>query len=211
MWFWDELLAVSTPVAGTGGMAEDPRGSSGPASRSQQDRLFSGGGGQLFGEGRVGGAKTGPNPTDRRKNGTKHHIIVEAQGIPLAVRITEANRHDVTQLITLVEAIPPIRGKRGRPRRRPEIVQGDCGYDSEPHRCQLRACSIIPLIRKRNTEHGSGLGSYRWVVERTLSWLHQFRRLRVRYERRDDIHEAFLVLGCIMICWSALVSWNPLC
>ena len=90
-------------------------------------------------------------------------------------------------------------------------VAGAGGYDSEPHRCQLRARSIVPLIRKRGTEHGSGLGSYRWVVERTLSWLHQFRRLRVRYERRDDIHEAPVLLGCIMICWSALVSWNPLC
>ena len=71
--------------------------------------------------------------------------------------------------------------------------------------------SIAPLIRKRGTEYGSGLGSYCWVVERTLSWLHQFRRLRVRYERRDDIHEALVLLGCIMICLSALASWNPLC
>jgi len=211
MWLRDDLLAVSTSVAGTGSVAEDPRGASGSASRSQQDRLFSGSGRQLLGEGRVGGAKTGPNPTDRRKKGTKHHIITEAQGIPLAVRVTEANRHDVTQLLALVDGIPPIRGKRGRPLRRPQILQGDCGYDSEPHRCQLRARSILPLIRKRGTEHGSGLGSSRWVVERTLSWLHQFRRLRVRYERRDDIHEALLILGCIMICWSALVSWNPLC
>ena len=108
-------------------------------------------------------------------------------------------------------SLPQIRGKRGRPCRRPKIVQGDCGYDSEPHRCQLRARSIVPLIRKRGTEHGSGLGSYRWVVDRPLSWLHQFHRLRVRYERRDDIHEALLVLGCIMICWSALVSWNLFC
>jgi len=56
------------------------------------------------------------------------------------------------------------------------------------------------VIAKRGTPHGSGLGKTRWVVERTLSWLHQFRRLRVRYERRADIHEAFLSLGCILIC-----------
>jgi transposase len=53
----------------------------------------------------------------------------------------------------------------------------------------------------RNTEHGSGLGRSRWVVERTFAWLNQFRRLRVRYEKRDDIHEAFLSLGCALICW----------
>ena len=52
--------------------------------------------------------------------------------------------------------------------------------------------------------HGSGLGIYRWVVERTLAWLHQFRRLRVRWERRTEIHEAFLDIGCILICWNHL-------
>lgn len=64
---------------------------------------------------------------------------------------------------------------------------------------------IGPVLAHRNTGHGSGLGKYRWVVERTLSWLQQFRQLRVRYERRADIHEAFLRLGCVMICWNALV------
>ena len=63
------------------------------------------------------------------------------------------------------------------------------------HRMLLWVRGIEPMIAKRNTEHGSGLGRVRWVVERTVSWLHQFRRLRVRYERRDDIHEGFLSLG----------------
>jgi len=106
----------------------------------------------------------------------------------------------VTQLLPLVEAIPPVRGQRGRPRRRPERVQGDRGYDSQPHRDELRRRGIQPILARRNTEHGSGLGAFRWVVERSLSWLHQFRRLRVRCERRADIHQAFLNLGCIVIC-----------
>ena len=114
--------------------------------------------------------------------------------------MTGANAHDVTQLLPLVEAIPPVRGKVGHPRRRPERVQGDRGYDSEPHRQVMRRLRIEPVLAKRNTPHGSGLGKYRWVVERTLCWLHQFRRLRVRYERRDDIHEAFLSLACALIC-----------
>lgn len=126
-------------------------------------------------------------------------MITDAQGIPLAATLTGANSHDVTQLDPLVEAIPPVRGKRGRPRRRPDRIQGDRGYDSEPHRQRFRRRGIQPLLAKRNTEHGSGLGKHRWVVERTLSWLHQFRRLRVRYERRDDIHEAFLRLGCVIV------------
>jgi transposase len=118
----------------------------------------------------------------------------------LAAILTSANAHDVTQLVPLVDAIPPIAGKVGRPRRRPEAVQGDRGYDSEPHREELRARRIEPILAERNTPHGSGLGVHRWVVERTLSWLHQFRRLRVRFERRPDIHEAFLSLGCALIC-----------
>ena len=61
------------------------------------------------------------------------------------------------------------------------------------------------LLARRGQAHGSGLGIYRWVVERTLAWLHQFRRLRVRWERRaNEIHEAFLDIGCILICWNHL-------
>src|SRR5438874_788552 len=61
-----------------------------------------------------------------------------------------------------------------------------------------------PLVAMRRTKHGSGLGRWRWVVERTFAWLHQFRRLRVRYDKRADIHEAFLSLGCALICWQSL-------
>ena len=112
----------------------------------------------------------------------------------------------MTQLLPLVDAIAPVAGRRGRPRRRPQRVQGDRAYDSRRHRAALRRRGIKPVLAERNTEHGSGLGVHRWVVERTLSWLHQFRRLRIRYERRADIHEAFLTLGCIVICWRTLAN-----
>jgi transposase len=110
----------------------------------------------------------------------------------------------VTQLLPLVDAIPPIGGKVGHPRCKPDCLYADRAYDSHLHRMLLWVRGIEPVIAKRNTEHGSGLGHVRWVVERTVSWLHQFRRLRVRYERRDDIHEGFLSLGCAMICMSTL-------
>src|SRR5579864_5398209 len=84
-----------------------------------------------------GGAKTGPNPTDRRKLGCKHHLLTDAHGILLATTLTSANRHDVTQLLPLLDKVPPVRGKRGAPRRRPQRVQGDRAFDSEPHRRQL--------------------------------------------------------------------------
>ena len=93
--------------------------------------------------------------------------------------------------MALIDAIPAVKGKRGKPRRRPRRVQADRADDSEPHRQELRQRGIEPVLAKRNTEHGSGLGVYRWVIERTISWLHQFRRLRIRYERRPEIHEAF--------------------
>jgi transposase len=155
----------------------------------------------------VAGGKTGPNPTDWRKLGSKHHVITDAKGIPLAALLTGANRHDVTQLLPLVEAIPPVRGQRGRPRRRPYQVQGDRAYASEPHRRALRLLGIRLILAQRSIGHGSGLGVYRWVVERTLAWLHQFRRLRIGYERHADIHQAFLSLGCSLICFRRLVSF----
>ena len=102
----------------------------------------------------------------------------------------------------LVDAIPPLQGERGRPRCRPDCVLGDRAYDAEVIRQGLRARHILPLLAMRCTKHGSGLG--RSVVERTFAWLNQFRRLRVRYDKRADIHEAFLSLGCALICWHAL-------
>lgn len=124
--------------------------------------------------------------------------------MPLATILTAANRHDVTQLLPLVDAIPSIRGKPGRPLSKPQQVIGDRGYDSDPHRAALADRRIVDTLARRRTEHGSGLGVQRYVVEQTLALLHQFRRLRVRYDRRDDVHEAFMSLGCSLICWRRL-------
>ncbi|MEV0361224.1 IS5 family transposase [Nocardia fusca] len=78
-----------------------------------------------------GGDDTGPSPVDRGRPGSKHHVIVDRHGTPLAVSLTGGNRHDVTQLMPLVDAIPRVRGLRGRPRRR---LFADRGYDaSESH------------------------------------------------------------------------------
>jgi transposase len=112
----------------------------------------------------------------------------------------------VTQLIPLIDAIGPIGGKVGAPLRQPEQVMGDRGYDSDPHRMQLSCRGIATLIARRNTPHGSGLGLFRYVVEQTLALFHQFRRLRTRFDKRDDIHEAFMSIGCAMMCWRRLHS-----
>jgi len=63
------------------------------------------------------------------------------------------------------------------------------------------------MIAKRNTGHGSGLGKYRYVVEAAFNWLFSQRRLRVRYEKRDDIHQAFLIIGCFLICWHRIIRF----
>lgn len=124
--------------------------------------------------------------------------------MPLAAIVTGANAHDVTQLLPLVDAIPPIGGKRGAPCYRPQRVLGDRAYDSQPHRQALAERGINSGLAWRRLPHGTGLGTQRWVVERTIAWLHQFRRLRVRYEKRADIHEAFLSMGCCLICFRTL-------
>ncbi len=114
--------------------------------------------------------------------------------------MTAANVHDVNELLPLVDAVPEIAGQVGAPRYRFDELFADRAYDSAFHRDALLDCGINPRIAKRGEEHGSGLGVYRWVVERTISWLHQLRRLRIRFERRSDIHEAFVTIGCIIIC-----------
>jgi transposase len=129
---------------------------------------------------------------------------VDAGGVPLARTLTGANEHDVTQLLPLVDAIPPVRGKAGAPLRKPKLVMGDRGYDSGPHRMRLSCRGIATAIARRGDPHGSGLGIFRHVVEQTLALFHQMRRLRTRYDRRDDVHEAFMKLGCIRICHTRL-------
>jgi len=95
-----------------------------------------------------------------------------------------------------------VRGQIGRPRRRPKRITADRGYDHDKYRRRQRR--ITPEIARRQTAHGSGLGRARWVVERTFAWLHHFKRLLVRYDRRHEIHAAFLALGCCLVCFRRL-------
>jgi transposase len=155
-----------------------------------------------------GGSTLAP-PVDRGRPGTKHHLIVDAHGIPLAVSVTGANRHDITQLAPLLDAIPPIRGVRGRPRRKPRQLFADRGYDYDKHRRLVRARGIVPMFARRGTAHGSGPGKRRWVGERTFAWLHQFKRLRTRYERRADLHYGLLILACSIVCLRRLRRAGP--
>ena len=104
----------------------------------------------------------------------------------------------------MIDAIPPVRGKVGAPRKRPDAALADKAYHSTYRVVMLHVKGIQPMLPRRGTDEDQGLGELRWVVERTIAWLHQFRRLRVRYERRADIHQAFLTIGCILICFRTL-------
>ena len=201
-------LAPTARLANCWCLAKDMAGSAGRIGHGRCNRLVCFCYGQLLGAGAFWGAKTGPNPTDRGKNGSKRHLIVDGRGTPLAIEHTGANVHDSEMAIALVDGIPPIKQPQGRPRRRPDEVLADRAYDAEEKiRQPLRQRKTKPLIAKRNTENGSGLGKFRYVVEAAFDWLFNQRRLRVRYEKRDDIHQAFLIIGCFLICWRRIMEF----
>jgi IS5 family transposase len=159
--------------------------------------------GQRQRPGQKGGEGTGPNPTDRGKAGSKYHLVVERNGIPLAIRLSAANAHDATQLLPLVDAIPQIigpRGRPGRPRKRPATRHGDKAYNSAERRRELRARGITPRIARRGIDSSERLGRHRWVVERSFAWLLGYRRLGLRYERRADLLQGLLHLASALIC-----------
>ena len=84
------------------------------------------------------------------------------------------------------------------------MLLADRGYDHDTHRRLVWKRGIKPVIARRQTPHGTGLGRHRWVVERTFAWLHNRRRLLVRTDRQHETHEALLALACCLICWRRL-------
>jgi transposase len=133
--------------------------------------------------------------------------VTDRGGTPLAVLQTAANVNEGTVLLRLVDASPALRqprGRPGRPRRRPAKLHADKAYASRANRAALRRRHIAPRIARKGIESSTRLGRHRWVAERPFAWLHRNRRLLVRYERRADLHQAFLDLGAALICWQLL-------
>jgi transposase len=198
-----DLLATAPRLAGGRRLGEAARAAAGLAGRRGGHRLEPRQRRQPERPGQKGGEATGPNPTDRGKPGSKYHLVVAKRGIPLAVRLSAANAHDATQLLPLVDQIPPIigpRGRPGRPRKRPAKLHADKAYDASTLRRALRARGIAPRIARRGIDSSERLGRHRWVVERTLAWLLGCRRLGVRYERRADLLQGLLHLACALVC-----------
>jgi transposase len=199
-----DLLAAPARLARGGGLDGAPP-------RAPRRAWEGGPGGLVEGVGRLGepgrekgGEDTGPSPVDRGKPGTKRHLIVDARGLPLAVLLSGANRHDSLFLLPLLDAAPAVATRRGPRRRRPAKLHADKAYDHRRLRKAVQARGIACRIARKGVEPSERLGRRRWVVERTLSWLSRFRRLAVRYERRADIHLGLTVLACAVICWGKL-------
>ncbi|BDI31596.1 DDE transposase [Capsulimonas corticalis] len=149
-----------------------------------------------------GGSKTGKNPTDRGKPGSKRHLVVDQSGHILVAELTAANVNETTLLPEQVDAIPAIRsprGRWGRRRRRSTKLHADKGYASKNNRRQLRKRGITPRIARPGVESSQKLGRHRWVVERAFALVNQFRRLRVRDERQGKLYQAFLLIAATWI------------
>ena len=119
-----------------------------------------------------------------------------------------ANVPDISRALILLDGFPPIAGRLGRPRRRFAALLADKAYSSQAFRQACRERGTEPIIPKPKTPGIKGLGKLRYVVEQTFALLHQFRRLAIRWERRLDIHDALVSLGCVLICWRRLINWT---
>ncbi len=131
-------------------------------------------------------------------------MIGDRDGIPLAALLTGANRHDSMVFEALIDAVPLILQPSGQRRKRPAKLHADKAYDVPRCRRFLHRRRIGVRIARKGIASSQRLGRHRWVIERTLAWLSRYRRLTIRYERRVDIHQAFLTLGCALICFNHL-------
>ena len=148
-----------------------------------------------------GGDQTGPSPVDRGRKGSKHTVLVDANGVPLEIRLAPANASDQTEIIPVVREYLHDTEAADSPVEQPKHLYADRGYDSNPTRAWLQLLGIEPHIAKRRVEHGSELGKIRWVVERMISWIKGLRRMRVRYDRLGIIKAAWSTLAIAVICF----------
>ena len=160
----DDMLAAAVGLANGRGLGDPASAAPGQAQPRRPHRLVAGQRRLLLRSRQRGGDKVGPNPIDRGKPGSKRHLLVDRAGLPLAVLLTAANLHDSKALNDLVDAVRPVRQRRGRPRRRPHKLHADKGYDYPRSRRDLRARGIVPRIARRGIETSQRLGRHRWVV-----------------------------------------------
>ncbi|MCW2239598.1 transposase [Azospirillum canadense] len=147
-----------------------------------------------------GGALTGPNPTDRGKLGTKYHVVVSTDGLPLATLPSAANVHDTRLFPDLLRLAMVVCASIAR-------LYGDAGYDSADNRWLCLREGIQPIIRKIGEPHGSGLGKVRCIVEHACVWLLANKRLDRRHDKLGIIVDALLTAACIFVVAARLVEF----
>jgi transposase len=146
-----------------------------------------------------GGDLTGPDPTDRGKRGTKYHIATTGDGVPVACAATAANVNDTLLFERLFLTAFAVVARIA-------TVFADKGYDAEPHRELCRAFGAEPCLHKRGRTRGSGVGRWRWPVERSNAWLLENKRLALRYDRLGFIVQSLLQAACLFLVAGRLAS-----
>ena len=168
------------------------------------DRLVPRGPGRGGCSSEKGGSLTGPSPVDRGKPGSKIHVLSDRRGLPLSVAVSAANTNDAAALKPLVMAIPAITSRRGPRRRKPDKLHADKAYDQRALRTWVRDRGIAVRIARKGVETSDKLGKHRRVIERTIAWTFNYRRLTVRYERRANNFAAFLTLAATLVAFKKL-------
>jgi putative transposase len=154
-----------------------------------------------------GGAATGPNPTDRGKAGVKRSLLTDGAGLPLAIAVDGANRHDMSLVAATLDDL--VIARPAPTAEGPQHLCLDAGYDYQAVREALAARGYTAHIRGRGEEarekvrHPGGRAR-RWVVERTHGWLHRSRRLLVRWEKKRENYLAFVHLACAQLLFHKL-------
>lgn len=152
------------------------------------------------------GKRTGPNPTDRGKDGVKRSLVTEGHGVPIGLAVAGANRHDMKLVRETLERLVIE-----RPEPTAEQPQGLCldkGYDYQEVRAIVAEFGFTAHIKARSEEaqaikQEAGFRARRWVVERAHSWLNRFRRILVRWEKKPENYVAFLHFACALIAFRA--------
>jgi transposase len=154
----------------------------------------------------VGGKKTGPNPTDRAKSGVKRSLVTEGQGVPVGLVVAGANRPDLKLVKDTIQSLVVKRPRATK--KRPQGICLDKGYDAAEVRDTLKEFGFTAHIRARGEEaqalkRHAGFRARRWVVERTHSWMHRFRRVLIRWDKKGENYLAFLHFACALIAFRA--------
>jgi transposase len=156
-----------------------------------------------FSKAKGGGDRIGKNAAGK---GCKIMLMVDAHGLPIAACAASAQPHESTLVQQLFDFVVTV----GQPQR----VVADRAYDADPLDAEL-ARQGVKLIapHKRNrvkprTQDGRELRRYRrrWIVERSFSWLHNFRRLCIRWERYAHLYQAVLHLVCAVLLTKAVLG-----